>query len=230
MQITVKILLASFFLMMAGLAVPLGLLYKSLPDPSSLKETDPKTTSFIQGKCRLESCPLSWSPLSGMPSFVPQAIVLAEDTRFFSHNGIDRHNILRALKINIRSRKIVWGGSSITMQLAKNLYLKPDKTLGRKLAELVLTYKLEKTLSKERILELYLNVAEWGPNLFGIGNASLHYFHKEPSQLRLEEAAFLASLLPNPSLVADGDLPDRFLIAGSFLFEELVKQYQPVVN
>ncbi|NTW69790.1 MAG: monofunctional biosynthetic peptidoglycan transglycosylase, partial [Chlorobiaceae bacterium] len=114
------------------------------------------------------------------------------------HEGFDYKAIERAIEKNILAKKFKMGGSTISQQLAKNLYLSASKNPVRKIKEAILTWRIEKTLSKRRILELYVNVAEWGDGIFGIGEASRHYYGVAPSGLSGQQAAKLASILPNP--------------------------------
>lgn len=139
-----------------------------------------------------------WTPLGSVPDSLRQTVVAAEDFNFFHHRGVDWFEVWEAVKTDITERRFARGASTITQQLAKNLYLSRDRTLGRKARELILTGRLERTLSKERILELYLNVVELGPMVYGIGHAANHYFEKTPAELTLRENAFLVAMLPGP--------------------------------
>jgi monofunctional biosynthetic peptidoglycan transglycosylase len=125
-------------------------------------------------------------------------VVRAEDAKFYQHAGFDWDELHDSLETNLEEGKYQRGGSTITMQLARNLFLWREKSLVRKGLEAYLTWRLEHTLPKKRILELYLNVAEWGDGVYGIGEASRHYFRKPPSELTLGEAAMLAGILPSP--------------------------------
>ena len=139
-----------------------------------------------------------WVPLSRVSTYVIKAVLIAEDDKFWSHEGFDYEAIQKAIEKDIKKRKFAVGGSTISQQLAKNLYLTPSKNPVRKIKEAILTWRIEKNLSKKRIIELYLNVAEWGDGLFGIEVASRSYFGKPSSALTAKEAARLASVLPNP--------------------------------
>jgi len=136
-------------------------------------------------------------PLSRVSRHLVNAVVSTEDAGFFSHSGFSEHELKEAMLENLREGS-GRGGSTLTQQLAKNLFLSGERTFSRKLQEAVIAWRMEQDLSKERILELYLNIAEWGPGLYGVGDAADHYFHRHPSVLKPEEAAFLASLLPSP--------------------------------
>lgn len=139
-----------------------------------------------------------WVPLKYVNRDLIYAIVLSEDSHFFSHSGIDYDALVAALASNIKKREWRFGASTISQQTVKNLYLNQEKTLSRKLQELILTSRLESQLSKNQILELYLNIIEFGPDLYGIANASQYYFNKSPKEVNAAEAAYLALLMPSP--------------------------------
>lgn len=140
---------------------------------------------------------VSWRYIS---PYIKWAVILSEDAKFYRHHGVDYEAIKQAFKKNLEMGKYVRGGSTITQQLAKNLFLSREKTIIRKLKELVIAYLLETNLSKTRILELYLNVAELGPMVYGVNHACWFYFGKSPSEVTPLESAMLASLLPGPKL------------------------------
>lgn len=133
-----------------------------------------------------------------IPELVRSAFVSSEDTGFFRHHGVEVGAIIGAAERNAEANRAAIGGSTITMQTVKNLFLARDKTLSRKLQEVFLAWHLEHTISKERILEIYLNMVEFGPELYGIGRASQKFFGKHPRELSLKESIYLASLLPAP--------------------------------
>lgn len=137
-------------------------------------------------------------PLDQVSPYVVRAVLTTEDSRFFYHHGFIPREFQSALARNLIARRFVFGASSITMQMVKNVLLGRRKTLARKLQELVLTWYLERHLSKERILEIYLNIIELGPGIYGIGRAAWHFFGKDASALEPQEAAYLASILPSP--------------------------------
>ena len=191
-------------LIIAAMSAVIGLMLL-YPDISRLKNDNPARTSFMEYRERewRESgknirIRQKWTPISRISPYLVKAVLIAEDDKFYQHEGFDYEAIQKAIETDIKRRKIKFGGSTISQQLAKNLYLTPSKNPLRKLREAVLTWRLERTLSKKRILEIYLNVAEWGEGIFGIGAASSHYFGKSPAALTPEEAARLASALPNP--------------------------------
>ena len=179
--------------------------YFIFPDVSKLKKENPKKTSFMeyreeewQKKGKRIEIKQTWIPFSRISPYLVKAVLIAEDDKFWKHEGFDFEAIEKAVEKDIKQKKFKFGGSTISQQLAKNLYLSPSKNPARKIKEAILTWRIEKTLSKKRILELYLNVAEWGEGIFGIGAASFHYYGKPASELSPEEAARLASVLPNP--------------------------------
>jgi len=139
-----------------------------------------------------------WIPLSRLPRYVVDAVVVAEDGTFFSHRGVDWFEVQESIEKNIQERRAARGGSTITQQLAKNLYLSTSKDPVRKLKELIITLLLEHNLSKDRILEIYLNIIEWGRGIFGIEEAARAYFGKSAGALSLDEATRLAAVIPSP--------------------------------
>jgi monofunctional biosynthetic peptidoglycan transglycosylase len=140
----------------------------------------------------------SWVPLSRISPYVVKAVIIAEDDKFWSHEGFDFEAMQKALEKDIKKKTFKAGGSTISQQLAKNLYLSPAKNPIRKIKEAILTWRIERQLSKRRIMELYLNVAEWGDGMFGIGAAARRYYGKSAGSLGAREAAELAAALPNP--------------------------------
>ncbi|MBI4125458.1 MAG: monofunctional biosynthetic peptidoglycan transglycosylase, partial [Deltaproteobacteria bacterium] len=186
-----------FWLGMGGVAAVLLLYFTlTLPDVSTLKKQNPVTTAFM---VRDPGLPLQiWVPYHQISPYLKEAVVLAEDARFFQHGGFDLRAIWEAVKRNWKEKEWKWGGSTITQQLAKNLYLNPSKNPMRKIREILIAWRLERHLSKQRILELYLNVVEWGKGIYGIEAAALHYFGVAASQLSPAQAAKLAAILPSP--------------------------------
>ena len=157
----------------------------------------------------------NWTPLASISPFMQVAVMTTEDGAFPHHRGFNRSAIRASLITNLKERRFVRGASTITMQLAKNLFLSRDKTLARKLEEVVLTDYLEQTFSKDEILELYLNVIEFGPAVYGITSAAEYYFGRSPNDLDLAECLFLSSLLPSPLRYGQmrdlAQLPDGWL-------------------
>ena len=139
-----------------------------------------------------------WIPLSRVPRHVINAIIVAEDGTFFEHGGIDWFEVQESMEKNLQERRAARGASTITQQLAKNLFLSTSKDPIRKLKEVAITLMMEHTLTKQRILELYLNIVEWGRGIFGIEAAAQAYFGKSASALTIDEAARLAAVIPSP--------------------------------
>jgi hypothetical protein len=139
-----------------------------------------------------------WAPLDTISPMMQVAVLTTEDGGFFHHHGVNEWAIRSALIADIKAGRFIRGASTITMQLAKNLFLSREKTLSRKLEELILTDYLEHTFSKDEMMELYLNVIEFGPDVYGVRAAAEHYFGRRPAELNLAECLFLSSLLPSP--------------------------------
>jgi hypothetical protein len=139
-----------------------------------------------------------WTPFEHISPFMQAAVLTTEDGGFRHHRGFSHDAIKRALINNLKAGKFLQGASTISMQLAKNLFLTREKTLSRKFEEIVLTDYLEQVFDKDTMMELYLNIIEFGPNLYGIGRAAQHYFGRTPGELNLPECMFLATLLPSP--------------------------------
>jgi len=139
-----------------------------------------------------------WIELDRVSRYLIQAVVASEDQKFFGHEGVDWQAIQESLEKNVERRRAVRGGSTITQQLAKNLFFGTRRTLLRKLRELVVTRWMEEDLTKRRILTLYLNVIEWGDRLYGAEAAARRYYGKSAAALTVEEAAGLAAAIPSP--------------------------------
>lgn len=188
----------------AGFAY-LAYVYLTLPDVRVLATANPSTTAFIQLR-RLEAADgrtrfdvrQRWVPYNQISTNLRRAVLVAEDAAFFEHEGIDIDEIKASLERNWEEGRFTRGGSTITQQLAKNLYLSPSRNPVRKVKELLIARRLEAALSKRRILEIYLNVIEWGNGIFGCEAASRAYFGKPASALSPSEAALLAGAIINP--------------------------------
>lgn len=139
-----------------------------------------------------------WVPYAQISQHLKRAVIAAEDSQFMAHQGFDWVGIETAFEKNLKKGRIVAGGSTISQQLAKNLFLSGHRTPWRKAQEAVITFMLEKLLSKRRILEIYLNVIEWGEGVFGAEAASRHYFHSSARALTPAQSARLAAMVPNP--------------------------------
>jgi monofunctional biosynthetic peptidoglycan transglycosylase len=175
------------------------------PDVKALATRPPATTAFIErhkeilrAAGRPARVAIRWTPYSAISPDIKRAILVAEDINFFSHRGFDWGEIKIAVEGALHDSEAPRGASTITQQLVKNLWLSPNRNPLRKVKEAILTWQLERALSKRRILEVYLNVAEFGPGIYGVGAAAHAYFGKVPADLGEEEAALLAASLPRP--------------------------------
>ncbi len=185
-------------------AVSLYLL-RSLPDVAPLARSNPSSTALMDARraeAREQRRPFRaqwvWVPLSQISPHLQSAVIVAEDATFYAHRGFDWDGIKEAALRNWAKGTLRRGGSTITQQLAKNLYLSTDKSFLRKAHEALIARLLEQHLSKPRILELYLNVVEWGNGVYGAEAAARHHFGKTALDLTPEEAALLAAILPAP--------------------------------
>ncbi|OPY90285.1 MAG: Penicillin-binding protein 2D [Syntrophus sp. PtaU1.Bin208] len=199
-----RILFLALAAMFLGIVISTGL-YFFYPNVNKLKKENPSKTAFMEFReqeWRDEGKDISinqkWVRLSRISPLVIKAVIISEDDKFWRHEGFDYEALQKAFEEDIKKRRLQVGGSTISQQLAKNLYLSPSKNPIRKIKEAILTWRIEKALSKKRIIELYLNVAEWGEGIFGIEAASRKYYGKPASALSAQEAATLAAVLPNP--------------------------------
>jgi monofunctional glycosyltransferase len=150
-----------------------------------------------------------WTTSENIPPEMKWAVIVAEDANFYRHEGIDVKAIKKAIEYDLEKKRFARGASTITQQLAKNLYLSREKSITRKFEEIYLAKRIERELSKGRILELYLNVVELGPMVYGIGHGARYYFDKPAVALTPRECAFLAAMLPGPKKVYN---PYRHLV------------------
>lgn len=178
------------------------LLFAPLPDESEIRNFKVESTASpgrINWNQRREKPVRIWTPLRQISPLLQQAVVISEDDLFYHHDGYNLHMMKEAWRVNLEKKRYVRGASTITMQLARNAFLQDrSKTILRKARELILTRRLENALDKKRILELYLNVVEWGEGIYGAEAAARYYFGKSAAHLHLGEAAMLAAMLPNP--------------------------------
>src|ERR671939_47731 len=193
----------------------------TFPDLARLKDHNPETTAMIEARAREARARGEepkriqvWVPLEKISPNLQRAVLAGEDTNFATHHGFDYEAIQKAWEQGQKetqkeagSDESSWlpdfssfrrGGSTISQQLAKNLYLSSERSITRKLREAVITYFMERTLTKRRILELYLNVIEWGDGIYGAEAAAQTYFHKHASDLTPQEAAYLSAMIPSP--------------------------------
>ena len=175
--------------------------WKSLPEFENrhFSELKQLTQKLVLKKMKDKKKPYDWTSLDQINKDYLYAIVMSEDGTFFEHEGINYGAIADALAENIRKRRYVSGASTISQQVVKNLFLSNRKTLVRKLREVLITTDLEKHFTKNQILELYLNLAEFGPDVFGVGMAADVFFQKKPSEINAAEGAFIALMLPAPA-------------------------------
>ncbi len=183
----------------------LGILYVTiflgLPNAEEIKNYVPISTAIpaaIDWNKPAEHPIRIWVPLEKISPLLQKAVVISEDDLFYQHNGVNFDLMTEAFKVNWQKKRYVRGASTITMQLARNAFLHKRKTMLRKIREIILARRLEKNLSKKQILELYLNVIEWGANLYGVEAAARYYFQKPAAELDLAEATLLAGIIPNP--------------------------------
>jgi len=184
----------------------------TLPDPADLEKKNPQTTALLEQRRREAKdrgvkfvVRQKWVAYSAVPDMLKKIIRISEDASFFEHEGIDFEELKESLKKNWQTGEYSRGGSTITQQLAKNLYLSTEKSIFRKIKEYLIARRLEKKLSKNRIYYLYLNVIEFGHGIFGVEAAAQYYFATPVSDLSLEQMIRLAAVIPRPlSIRADG--------------------------
>jgi monofunctional biosynthetic peptidoglycan transglycosylase len=192
--------------------------YLTLPDVRSLATVNPKTTAFMELREREAAAAgkrvkhaQRWVPYSRISMNLRRAVLAAEDSAFFEHEGIDIAEIKKSIQTSIENGESLRGASTITQQLAKNLYLSPSRDPLRKIKELMITWRLETALSKARILEIYLNVIEWGDLVWGAEAAARTYFGVSASALSREQAALLAGAIINPRVYSPANPRGRLL-------------------
>jgi monofunctional biosynthetic peptidoglycan transglycosylase len=229
-----------------ALVVAGGLVFwLTLPDVTWLIKKNPAETAMMgmrsaQAKQKGQRARRYWKrvPLSRISPYLIQAVLIAEDDKFFAHEGFDWESMRKALDANLKKKRVLRGGSTITQQLAKNLFLSSEQSIWRKLREAAIAWKLESELSKKRILELYLNVIDWGTGIYGAEAAARSYFGRPASGLTLAQAIRLASILPNPHrFPALGNADARMnrkrrIIAGRMLRRRWISQeaYDQALN
>jgi monofunctional biosynthetic peptidoglycan transglycosylase len=166
---------------------------------------NPSTSAFMEERLEIlrqknpaATLHIQWAPYEKISSHLKRAIIAAEDSKFLEHEGFDFEAIQKAYEKNLKKGRLVAGGSTISQQLAKNLFLSGQKTPWRKMQEALITLMLENVMSKRRIMEIYLNVIEWGNGVFGAEAAIRHYYGASASSVSAEQAARLAAMIPNP--------------------------------
>ena len=205
--------------------------WATFPDVSPLAKQFPRTTSFMdirreQLRDDGKSDALAYTPVAyaRISPYLRRAVLVAEDNDFYEHSGVDVKAMKEALQRDLKRKRITHGGSTITQQLAKNLYLSPSRNPLRKVKEYFIARSLEDHLTKKRILELYLNVVEMGERVYGAEAAARAYFHKSASALTPSEAALLAGCLPNPRIMNPGE-PNKRLRARQKMILSRLKRW-----
>jgi monofunctional glycosyltransferase len=200
-----KHVLRKIFLAATATAIAfLAYVWLTLPDVSGLKTKNPETTSLIRqrraqaGRTSQDTVRLEWIAFDQIPPLLKKCVLVSEDASFYDHNGIDFEELKASIKRDFKEGRPARGGSTITQQLAKNLYLSTGKSIVRKLREFLISRRLEKALSKDRIFSLYLNVIEFGPGTYGIQAAARRWFGKDVGGLTLEEMVRLTAIIPRP--------------------------------
>src|SRR5688572_11414109 len=183
-------------------AAYVGYIILTMPDVESLKTKNPTITAMMEQRATERNSKARslrvWKSYKTISPHLQNAVLISEDSAFFQHTGFDLEQIKESAKRNWQEKRFARGASTITQQLAKNLYLSTSKNPLRKIREVFIAKKLEDMLSKQRIFEIYLNVIEWGDGIYGVESASQRYFGKSSSALLPEEGAILAAMIPNP--------------------------------
>jgi monofunctional biosynthetic peptidoglycan transglycosylase len=208
-------------------------LYLSLPDVRPLRRENPGTTAFMELRAReadeAGKKPRKiqrWVAYERISPSLKRAVIVAEDAAFFSHEGVDFEELEKSFQDSWNRGKRMRGGSTITQQLAKNLYLSPSRNPVRKIEELLIARRLEAELSKRRILELYLNVIEWGDGIWGAEAAARSYFQKPASALGADESALLAASIINPRRYSPAR-PSKYLQRRQDLIRQRMGDVEP---
>ena len=192
--------------------------YVTLPDVRPLARTNPPTTAFIELRAReasMQGRPVRrvqrWVSYGRISPELKRAVLVAEDAAFWQHDGVDYDELQKSIEVDWARGQLTRGASTITQQLAKNLFLSPTKSPTRKLRELILARRLEAGLTKTRILEIYLNVIEWGDGIYGVDAAARAYFGASASSLNASQSALLAGAIINPRVLSPGRPTARLL-------------------
>jgi len=192
--------------------------YLTLPDVRPLRLANPPTTAFIELRMREAERAgqkprrvQTWVAYERISAHLKRAVLVTEDAAFFQHEGIDFDELEKSFELNWKKGQFLRGGSTITQQLAKNLYLSPSKDPARKFREFLIARRIEAELTKRRIFEIYLNVIEWGDSIYGAEAAARHYYNVPAAALGPEQAAMLASMIFNPRKYNPA-LPTPFLL------------------
>jgi monofunctional glycosyltransferase len=199
-RVVLAVVLALVLAAGAGLALILNS-FINPPDFSGMKSVVTQNILLADGsKSTRQVGPKGpgWVPVSQISNHLLMAVIASEDSSFYSHKGVDYYELKQSIKKDLEEKKWARGGSTLTEQVVKNIFLSPEKSVWRKIKEFIWAQQLEKVLTKSQILCFYVNMAEWAPGIYGIGAASAHYFSVAPSELTPKQSAFLAMLLPGP--------------------------------
>ena len=229
----VKRLLRWTLAAVAALFAAFAYLYLTLPDVRVLRAENPATTAFMELRAReagkAGKTPRKvqrWVPYERISPSLKRAVLVAEDAAFFQHEGIDFDEMEKSFEANWKKGTLARGGSTITQQLAKNLYLSPSKNPVRKIEEFLIARRLEAELTKRRILEIYLNVIEWGDGIYGAEAAARTYFQTSAAALGPDESALLAASIINPRRYSPGR-PSNFLLRRQQLIRQRMGDVEP---
>src|SRR5262245_5456356 len=225
-----KRFLLAFFLLLSAL---IAYEYLTLPDVSSLRKENPKITALMKqreaearSKAKKAARYQIWAPYAAISNTLKSAILIGEDDAFFQHEGYDLEQMKESFVKNWEQMRLARGASTITQQLAKNLYLSTSKSPLRKLKEFLIARRLEEALSKRRIFEIYLNVIEWGDGIYGAEAASRTYFRKPARDLTTREAALLAASIPNPRRMNPSHVTRRLKNRLEIILPRMVQRHQ----
>ena len=192
--------------------------YLTLPDVRPLATSNPTTTAFMELRVReahqAGKVPVRqqrWVPFRRIAPSLSRAVIVSEDSAFWTHDGVDYDELEKSIELDWGRWQLLRGASTITQQLAKNLYLSPSRNPLRKFRELIIARRLEAELSKTRILELYLNLIEWGDGIYGVEAAAQAYYHRSASALEPAESAMLAGAIINPRVMNPAHPTPRLL-------------------
>jgi monofunctional biosynthetic peptidoglycan transglycosylase len=217
----------------AAVFAALAYLYLSLPDVRPLRSGNPATTAFMELRAREAGRAgkkprkiQHWVAYERIAPSLKRAVLVSEDAAFFQHEGVDFDEMEKSFAENWKKGRLARGGSTITQQLAKNLYLSPSKNPVRKLEELLIARRLEAELSKRRIFELYLNVIEWGDGIWGAEAAARSYFQKPAAALGADESALLAAAIVNPRRYSPAR-PSKYLLRRQNLIRQRMGDVEP---
>ena len=208
--------------------------YLTLPDVRPLVATNPSTTAFMEiraNEARAAGKPprrvQRWVSYAHISPHLKRAVTIAEDDAFWQHEGVDFEQMRQSIEVDWARGELLRGASTITQQLAKNLYLSPSRNPLRKLRELIIARRLEATLKKTRILELYLNVIEWGDGIWGAEAAARAYFSKPAADLGPEDSALLAGAIVNPRVLNPAHPTPRLLRRQQLILHRLAPASPP---